>query len=84
MNTKTSAFSAICLGLIIALVVWMAQAITDNYTKGMEKAYFEGQKDAISGDLRIKKTVDGCWIWTRSCWNDGKIPQFNPSIVCGK
>jgi hypothetical protein len=55
---------------------------TDKVTKAFEQAYFEGQKDALNGDLRIKKNNDGCWIWTKSCWNSGRQPTFNPSIVC--
>lgn len=47
-----------------------------------EEAYFEGQKDAMSGDIRIKQTQDSCWIWTKSPWEGGKKPTFNPSIIC--
>lgn len=49
----------------------------------LEQAYFEGQKDALEGDIRIKKSSDNCWIWTKSCWNSGEQPIFNPGIVCG-
>ena len=48
----------------------------------LEQAYFEGQKDALNGDVRIRKNGDSCWIWTKSCWDNGKQPTFNPSIVC--
>lgn len=51
-------------------------------TETVEKAYFEGQKDALSGDIRIKQTKDSCWVWVKSCWNNGKQPIFNPSIIC--
>lgn len=47
-----------------------------------ENAYFEGQKDALEGDIRIKRSKDSCWIWTKSPWNSGKIPTFNPNIIC--
>lgn len=47
-------------------------------TRSMEKAYFEGQHDAIAGDVRIGKNADSCWVWTKSCWDDGKIPVFDP------
>lgn len=50
--------------------------------EAFEEAYFEGQKDVLSGDVRIKKNNDSCWIWTKSCWDSGKKPKFNPSIVC--
>ena len=54
----------------------------DVYKEELEKAYFEGQKDAINGDIRIRKNNDGCWVWTKSCWDSGKPPKFNPSIIC--
>lgn len=44
----------------------------------MSKAYFEGQKDAINGDVRIA-IKDSVYIWTKSCWNDGTKPLFNPT-----
>ena len=50
----------------------------------IEEAYFEGQKDALSGDVRISKTREGCWIWTKSPWDNGTSPIFNPAIVCSK
>lgn len=46
----------------------------------MSKAYFEGQRDAINGDIRIKLNSDSVYIWTKSCWNDGTIPLFQPSL----
>ena len=44
----------------------------------MSKAYFEGQKDAINGDIRIA-IKDSTYIWIKSCWNDGTKPLFNPT-----
>jgi hypothetical protein len=43
-----------------------------------EAAYFEGQKDALNGDFRIKQVSDSCWIWTKSPWGSGKKATFNP------
>lgn len=51
----------------------------DNIREGAEKAYFEGQKDAITGDVRIQLNCDSVYVWTRSCWNDGSKPIFNPT-----
>ena len=31
-----------------------------------EHAYFDGQKDALQGDIRIKKDRDSVYIWTKS------------------
>ena len=40
-----------------------------------EKAFFWGQKNAIEGDIRIKKINDSTWIWIKSPWNDGTQPS---------
>lgn len=54
----------------------------DKVKTALERAYFEGQKDALNGDVRIMKNFDSCWVWAKSCWDDGTQPTFNPSIVC--
>ena len=46
---------------------------------GLERAYFEGQKDAINGDVRIELNSDSVYVWTRSPWNDGTGYLFVPS-----
>lgn len=43
-----------------------------------EFGYFEGQRDALEKDIRIKR-VDSTWIWTKSCWNDGRSTIFDPT-----
>lgn len=43
-----------------------------------EYSYFEGQRDALEGDIRIKLNHDSCWIWTKSPWDSGKPPIYNP------
>lgn len=50
----------------------------------VEKAYFEGQKDAINGNVRIKLTNDSIYIWTKSCWDSGKDPIYNPTYLDSK
>ena len=54
-----------------------------------EQAYFEGQKDALNGDVRIQKVKldnkqDSCFIWVKSPWNNGQNPKFNPSYLGSK
>jgi len=46
----------------------------------LEEAYFEGQKDVIEGDIRIKKDNSGDWIWTKSPWDNGRKPIFVPKF----
>ena len=48
-----------------------------------ETAYFEGQKDAINGDIRIVQVKDTIkdtvkWVWTKTPWDNGRAPIFNP------
>ena len=48
----------------------------------MEKAYFEGQRDALTNDIRIiriKSNNDSIWSWSRSPWDDGDTPTFIPT-----
>ncbi len=48
-----------------------------------ERAYFEGQKDAMNGDLRIGRAVlngHTCYFWTKNCWdNSSRVVQFIPT-----
>ena len=48
-------------------------------TEAVEAAYFEGQLDAISHDVRIEKVNDSTYRWTKSCWDSGKDPIFQPT-----
>lgn len=41
-----------------------------------ERCYFEGQQDALNGDIRIKFVSTSEWIWVRSPWDDGTLPVF--------
>lgn len=49
-----------------------------------EEAYFEGQKDALNGDIRIKLDKDSCYHWVKSPWNNGRIPDYNPTYLESK
>lgn len=49
----------------------------------MEYSYFEGQKDALSNDIRIEE-VNGEYIWSKSPWDDNnKTILYNPSLPFG-
>lgn len=43
---------------------------------GIEYAYFEGQKDAISGDVRVIVGHDSVYYWKKSPWKDGSQPFY--------
>ena len=47
----------------------------------MELAYYEGQKDAIEGKIRIEMTESGKYTWIESPWDGGRKPTFNPLTV---
>lgn len=42
----------------------------------MERAYFEGQRDIINGDIRIEEFKKGKYKWIKSPWDSGKEPQY--------
>lgn len=44
----------------------------------MEKAYFEGQKDALNGDVRIVLNSDSTYVWRKSPWGGGRKPTYFP------
>ena len=64
------------------------KTVFETTKEAMERAYFEGQKDAIEGVIRIKATSDG-YVWTMSPWdscnncNDGqgRKPTFVPPKI---
>lgn len=58
------------------IAVFSEKDIKNQITVMCEKAYFEGQTDAIHGDIRIKYLNDSVWVWTKSPWNDGSKPTF--------
>lgn len=51
----------------------------------IEAAYFEGQKDAINGDIRIQHDGNCNYSWKSSPWDSGMETTFdpgaNPNIV---
>lgn len=57
-------------------------AKTADVKEALEQAYFEGQRDALENDIRIKRNQDSCWIWTTSPWDNGEAPIFDPSFEC--
>jgi hypothetical protein len=50
-----------------------------DFTERLEKAYFEGQRDVINGDVRIKMNKDSCFVWTKSPWDNKDNPIYIPT-----
>ncbi len=46
--------------------------------EALEMCYFEGQRDALSGDVRIEEIESGCYKWTSSPWDSGEEPIYKP------
>lgn len=79
--------------LIITALIILGFTSCDNYpiiclkndlTKAIEYGYFEGQKDAINGDIRIEMIKDSTYIWSKSPWSDPKQESlYNPQISIG-
>jgi hypothetical protein len=55
-----------------------------DFTERLEEAYFEGQKDAINGDIRIKMNKDSCYVWIKSPWDEGMNPVYIPTYLSSK
>lgn len=53
--------------------------ITELSTKMVEVGYFEGQKDALEGDVRIEK-IGNSYVWSSSPWDGGENPKYDPHI----
>jgi hypothetical protein len=82
-------FSVCCIILLITLqscdtVITDKEQVSKLVEGVCEEAYFQGQKDAINGDIRIKLNKDSCYIWVKSCWNSGKKPSWNPTYLDSK
>ncbi|MEK6829091.1 MAG: hypothetical protein AABY15_03110 [Nanoarchaeota archaeon] len=76
-------FQLIIITIVLTIIMSLSSCGNDDAQRILEEAYFEGQKDAINGDVRIKKNHDGCWKWTKSPWDNGMSPVFNPSVCDG-
>ncbi len=94
MENIKSIFAVIAAALIIGVLFFFLLAVVEKSNdqakkkkmlilqKEFEKIYFEGQRDALEGDVRIYKTPSGCYIWSKSPWDTGELPIFNPSDSC--
>lgn len=66
----------LCISIYLLIDTLYDMHIED-VTMYCEYGYFEGQKDALENDIRIKKNGDK-WEWSKSCWNSGKKTLYNP------
>jgi hypothetical protein len=68
--------------LIVLLLVLCAGCSTEaERLKPFEQAYFEGQRDALNDDVRIRWDAENrCWRWVKTCWDSGTPTTFDPSV----
>jgi len=55
--------------------------LKEKATEMAERAYFEGQRDAIDGDIRIRLNKDSAYEWIKSPWDNGDKPIYNPTYL---
>jgi hypothetical protein len=72
---------------ILGFVFQMNQTPTDPNAvrnaaqEGLEQAYFNGQRDALTGDIHIKfDTNSAAWVWTSSPWRSKVKTIFQPVV----
>lgn len=88
MNKLILILSAVCVILTVVSITAKSKDSKDSktleikiegtLTAALEAAYFEGQLDALNSDIGISKTNDSAYVWTKSPWDSGKKPVFNP------
>lgn len=70
----------ILITIIIAIIaIFVINFTADGYVEKVEKAYFEGQKDYMENDIRIKLNSDSILVWKKSPWNDNRKPLYQPN-----
>lgn len=90
MKAKHAQATLLIVFLLISFVIFIyPRTKNDNdaeeaATFYLEQAYFQGQLDAINGDIKIKLNSDSCYIWTDTPWKNGQKPIFNPTYLDSK
>jgi len=70
--------------LFIFLLSCSKEKDNDLYLYQLERAYFEGQKDVLNGDIRIKLDNDSNYIWDKSPWDNNDLPIYDPCLEYSK
>lgn len=80
---KTFGLALMIVGLSMLWFTIFGGTITteDNIRNIAERCYFEGQKDALNKDVRIKINKDSTYIWVKSPWDSGRKPTFIPDNI---
>ena len=67
--------------LYILLVAAVATGCSSDIREAAERCYYEGQRDALQGNVRIKLNSDSVHVWTSTPWSDGVNPIYQPSYL---
>lgn len=73
---KNFIISIVCIFVICFCLYNLYETLQTRRLKYMEYAYFEGQRDALNGDIRIEKKENGYYRWTKTCWDSGRKPML--------
>lgn len=93
-NNTIAALIYACIGLWVlglmlglALIIWSfmnihkaSDTLTTTVLTMVEDAYYEGQIDVLSGDIRVKQAPSGKWYPIKSAWDKDSIITPNNVI----
>lgn len=83
--SKINALAAVGCLCLFSVGCDRSKEIKTAAQKGMERAYFEGQRDAIEGDVRINRDeTNKCYRWSKSPWDDRTAPLTDVSGIPDK
>lgn len=77
---------------VLAILAILITIVMNNYTstestviKMAERCYFEGQRDVLKGDTRIKMNSDSTYVWVKSPWYgtdwEHRQPLYVPDYI---
>lgn len=72
---------ALSVFFVALLVMAMLVTISSNrfaQQSEYERGYFDGQKDAMQGKIKLINVRESIWTWRESPWPDGKKVIYKP------
>lgn len=82
-NTLTAILAGVGTFLVLGSILIISIGLYINLTMRpiLERAYFNGQRDAINGQVRIKLNSDSTYVWTESPWDNNILPTYTPTYL---
>lgn len=89
---RTTSMVKFIVCIVIVILIWVffpscdysiidEKETADLIQISLEKAYFEGQRDALNGEIKIKLNSDSVYYWIESPWNSGCSPLYKPTYL---